>query len=173
MIRADLVAGAVEIDKIAASDIHGADAETHSAGIYAVEVDEALERRLEGGDVVETDGLRAAGRMKKRRRHARREEAGRAAEQDAPRAQLIDGGVHVLAVDVETRKDIGDAEIWLGHGFPECAQLLNAPFRRIAGDDGCIHGADRDAGDPIRMQVRLRQRLIDAGLICPKSASSL
>ena len=111
--------------------------------------------------------------MQERRRHARREEAGRAAEQDAQRPQLIDGGVHVLAVDVETGKDIGDAEIWLGHGFPECAQLLNAPFRRIAGDDGCVHGADRDAGDPIRMQVRLRQRLIDAGLICAKSASSL
>jgi hypothetical protein len=86
MIQADLVAGAVEIDKIAAADVHRPDAETHSAGIDAVEVDEALQRGPEGGDVVETDSLRAAGRMQERRRHVRREEARRAAEQDAQRA---------------------------------------------------------------------------------------
>ncbi len=53
------------------------------------------------------------------------------------------------------------------------AQLPNTLFRRIAGDDGRVHRADRDAGDPIRMQVRLRKRLIDAGLIGAEGASAL
>ena len=100
MRRADLMRGAVEIDEIAGADVHRADAETHCAGIDEVEVHQALERGFEGSDVVETQGLSAAGRMEERWGHARGEEAGSAAQQDAQRAHLIDGGVHVLAVDV-------------------------------------------------------------------------
>ena len=107
MRRADLMRGAVEIDEVAGADVDRADAETHRAGIDEVEVHQALERGFEGRHVVETDGRSAAGRMEERRRHARREEAGRAAQQDAQRAHLIDGGVHVLGVDVYARGEWG------------------------------------------------------------------
>ena len=58
-------------------------------------------------------------------------------------------------------------------GFPELPQSVDAPFRRIAGDQGRIHRADRNPGDPVRMQIRLRQSLIDAGLIRPESTTAL
>jgi hypothetical protein len=57
--------------------------------------------------------------------------------------------------------------------FPERAQWLNALLRRIAGDPGGVHRADRNVGHTIGTQVRLRQRLIDAGLIGARRASTL
>ena len=36
-----------------------------------------------------------------------------------------------------------------------------------------VDGADRDAGDPVGMQVRLGERLIDAGLVGAERAATL
>ena len=44
---------------------------------------------------------------------------------------------------------------------------------RVAGDDGTIDGADRDAGDPVGMDVGFRQRLVDASLVCPQRTAAL
>ena len=57
--------------------------------------------------------------------------------------------------------------------LPEFAQPLDAPFRRIAGDQRRVDRADRNARDPVGMQIGLGQRLIDAGLIRAERAAAL
>ncbi len=44
---------------------------------------------------------------------------------------------------------------------------------RIACNNGTIDGSDRDAGDPVRMDVGFRQRLVDASLVCPQRTTAL
>ena len=44
---------------------------------------------------------------------------------------------------------------------------------RIACNNGTIDGSDRDAGDPVGMDISLRQRLVDAALICPERTAAL
>ena len=45
--------------------------------------------------------------------------------------------------------------------------------RLVAGDDRGIDGADRDAGDPVRLEIEVTQRLIGAGLIGAERAAAL
>src|ERR1019366_9399617 len=52
-------------------------------------------------------------------------------------------------------------------------QPRDALLRRVAHDQRRIDGANRNAGDPIWMQIGLRQRLIDTRLIGAKSAAAL
>jgi hypothetical protein len=44
---------------------------------------------------------------------------------------------------------------------------------RIACDDGGIDRPDRDASDPVRMDISLRQRLVDASLVGPQRTAAL
>jgi hypothetical protein len=44
---------------------------------------------------------------------------------------------------------------------------------RIACDDGGIDRPDRDASDPVRMDVRFCQRLVDASLVGPQRTAAL
>ena len=63
---------------------------------------------------------------------------------------------------------------WVGRAaLPKRTQLVDARFRRIAGDQRAIDGADRNAGDPVRMKSGLGQCLIDTGLIRPERATPL
>jgi hypothetical protein len=57
--------------------------------------------------------------------------------------------------------------------LPEFPQPLDALLRRIAGNQRRIDGANRHAGDPIRMQVGLRQSLVDTALIGAKRTAAL
>ena len=57
--------------------------------------------------------------------------------------------------------------------LPECPELLDAPLGRIAGDHRAVDRADRDASDPIRMQLGLRQRVVDAGLVGAECTTAL
>jgi hypothetical protein len=59
-----------------------------------------------------------------------------------------------------------------GHELPEFPQLSDAGLRRIAGDDGGVDGADRDAGDPIGSQIRFGEAFIDAGRRARRLASA-
>ena len=61
------VGGVVEIDEVAGADVDGADAEAHLAGVDAVEIDQALQRRLERRGVVEARRLRLPAGLKPRR----------------------------------------------------------------------------------------------------------
>src|SRR6516165_4536655 len=51
MLRANLVGGVVEIDEVAAANVHGADAETSSPGVYQVEIHQAFERALDTASI--------------------------------------------------------------------------------------------------------------------------
>ncbi len=66
-----------------------------------------------------------------------------------------------------------DAERRFGDGFPELPEAFDPPFRRVAGDQGRIDGADGDSGDPMWMEVRFGKRLIDAGLIGAQGSATL
>ena len=59
------------------------------------------------------------------------------------------------------------------HLRPKFAQPIDSVIRRIACDDGGVDGADRYAGNPIRLNSGLAQRLVDAGLIGAKGAATL
>src|SRR5262245_41615652 len=90
MRRTDPVGGSVEVGKITAPDIDRADAKAHCASVDPVEINQPLQCRLQGRDVVEGERRRAAGRTHERWRQTRSKEVGCAEEQDAKRAGLID-----------------------------------------------------------------------------------
>src|SRR5262249_26157366 len=77
--------------------------------------------------------------------------------------------------DVSSRREpigcSGPAEKRIGGDpFPECAQLCDALLGGIPRDDCGVDRADRDPGDPIRVEIHLRKRLVYARLIraeCP------
>jgi hypothetical protein len=60
-----------------------------------------------------------------------------------------------------------------GDALPELPQPGNAPFRRVAGNDGGVYRSDGDAGEPIRRVVGGRERLEDAGLVAAEGAAAL
>src|SRR5882757_713048 len=60
-----------------------------------------------------------------------------------------------------------------GNELPEFAQLLETRFRWIAGNESRIDRADRDARDPIRIEMRLGQRLVNSRLIGAEGAAAL
>jgi hypothetical protein len=80
-------------------------------------------------------------------------------------------GIARLAENVAVRRERPDFPF--GDQFPEGLQLLKAPFRRIAGDDRRVDGADRNARHPIGLDARLVHRLVDAGLVGAERAAAL
>src|SRR6185436_6013241 len=89
VLRADRVDFGIEIDEVAGPHIDRADAETHGAGIEAIEIDQVLERRLERAGIVYTGGARGSGWIKPRRWKAWREEPGSATDQSNIGAYLV------------------------------------------------------------------------------------
>ena len=61
----------------------------------------------------------------------------------------------------------------LGDPVPEFAQRRQPPLGRVAGDQRSVDGADRDAGNPVRLQPGFMQRLVDAALIGAQRAAAL
>jgi hypothetical protein len=113
-------------------------------------------------------------RLQMRRRHARDEEAGLPAQQAARRAHPVEGAALVIALQElgqdafqPVRAQVG------GDRLPERGQPLDALLGGVAGDDRAVERADRDPGDPVRVQVRLRQGLIDASLVRAQGTTAL
>ena len=63
MLGADLVGEIVEILKISGADMHRADAEADVSAIDEVEIDEALQRRLQGSGVIIAERAGRPGRL--------------------------------------------------------------------------------------------------------------
>ncbi len=59
------------------------------------------------------------------------------------------------------------------NAIPEVVQPLDPAFRRIAGDQRRIDGADRHAGDPVRREPFLGEAIVDASLIGAQGAAAL
>ena len=58
------------------------------------------------------------------------------------------------------------------HLRPKFAQPIDSVIRRIACDDGGVDGADRYAGNSIRINSGLAQRLVDTGLVGAKGTAT-
>jgi len=85
---------------------------------------------------------------------------------------LIEQAMGELALEFEP-PEIRYSEGGASDRFPEFSQFLDALPRRIAGDKGRVRRADRNSGDPVGVQIRLRQGLINAGLIGAEGAAAL
>ena len=59
------------------------------------------------------------------------------------------------------------------NALPECLQPRHAILRRVAGDDRAVDCADRRADDPVGLDARLVQRLIDADLVGAQRTAAL
>ena len=57
--------------------------------------------------------------------------------------------------------------------FQKLRSFSTRVFGRVAGDQGGVDRADGYARDPVRVQVGLGQRLVDAGLVGAESAAAL
>ena len=57
--------------------------------------------------------------------------------------------------------------------LPERPELRDPLVRRIAGDDGGVDRADRDAGDPVGIDLGLGERGVDPGLVGAERAAAL
>ena len=92
------------------------------------------------------------------------EETGNAGRQRSPRGERVgDAG--------PGRKQA--PEVRALHAAPELLQPVEAVFAPVAGDDAGVDGADRCADDPIGLDARLVQRLVDAALIGAERAPAL
>jgi hypothetical protein len=170
--RCDPLSGGVELDEIPGPHVDRADVQARAAGIDAIKVNQALERGLQRRDIIEADRVGTLDVPRHRRRKPWREEIWGAEQQDAERTGLIEQRMGCIVRNGQRRK-IRKAQRRRADGFPELPQPLDTFFRRIAGDQGRVDGADRDAGDPVRMQVRLGQGLVDAGLIRAERTAAL
>ena len=157
----------IEVHEIAAAHIHGTDGQAHLVGIgvEVIEIDEPLERAAQFARVVVARRLDRAGRLEVRRRHPRFEESGGALDHRTGCLQLIEEAArHIAAPEILHRIDEVQP-VRRGYAFPERAQPFDPLFRGIARDQGRIDSADRDAGDPIRLDIGFGERLVDASLI--------
>ncbi len=111
--------------------------------------------------------LRAARRPQRRRRNARREEAGHAEGRDQRGAGFVEQRARAVArgdrIPRHRRR----------HHLPEFLEAIDALVGLVAGDDRGIDGADRDARDPFRFEPGAAQRLKGAGLIGAERAAAL
>jgi len=103
--------------------------------------------------------------MKPRRWKTRREEAGRATYQSEIGADLVSATAARHRPLPETSAHSSQRNVLAVTRSQNASQLVDARFRRIAGDQRRIDGADRDARDPVGMKIGLGQCLINPGLI--------
>src|SRR5258705_2585267 len=111
--------------------------------------------------------MRGAWRPQRRRGKTRRKKAGDAEGGDQGGAGLVEEGTPAVAF-----RD-GIPGYWRRNHFPEFLETPDPLFERIAGDDRGVDGADRDAGNPFRLEIKVTQCLIGAGLIGAESTAAL
>src|SRR5262249_43476058 len=135
------------------------------------EIDHTLQRRSQRRVVVIARFIWTSRWPDGRRRQARHKEIRRPKQENAYGTRLIDKLMLVVAeLDLP---EIGNAKRRSRDRAPKLAQRVDATLRRIAGNDRGIDGADRDSGNPIRMQISLGQRLVNTRLIGAERAAAL
>ena len=172
MLGADLLAEflefvIVEIPEIARGDADRADAEPRLQVVDAVEIDQPFQRLFQRRGVVIALRFRAARRPQRRRRNPRREEAGHAESRDQRGAGFVEHRSGAFA-----RSDRIPGHRGRNH-VPEFLQPVDAFVGVVAGDDRGVDGADRDAGNPFRLEAGTAQRLKGAGLVGAERAAAL
>jgi hypothetical protein len=76
------------------------------------------------------------------------------------RRDLVDGAAH-RGVARQMGQPLGPARAMGADAFPELAQFADAAAARIASDDRAVDRADRDARDPVGLDLALGQSFVD------------
>jgi hypothetical protein len=174
VLRSDLVGAGVEIDEVAGPDIDRARAEARHSRIEAIKIHQALKRVLEVAGVVEAGCPGRSPRSEPRHHRSHREEARSAGRDREIGAHLIEEVARVVAPRQITEGIIQPIPRGArSHMRPKFPQPIDAGIGRVAGDDGGVDRTDRDTGNPVRMDVGFRERLVDTALICPESTAAL
>src|SRR4029453_90923 len=62
---------------------------------------------------------------------------------------------------------------WRADQVPELPKLVDARGRRISSNDRSVDGTDRNARDPVRVQIRFSKGLVDAALVGAQRPAAL
>src|SRR5262245_6111170 len=164
MSRSDLAGAAVEVAHLARPHVCGPDRQAGLAARNQREVDELTEgffkwcRRIEAGAFRTKADMRA-----KERQRIGLEEAWNAAEHCRPVVRRVG----------YARPARPAPQFLAAHAPPKLLQPLETVLGLIASNKARVDGADRGADDPVRLDLRLVQRLIDTGLVSAQCAAAL
>jgi len=163
MFGADAAAAVVEVFEIAALHVDRAHAQSHRPVVQAVEVDQLEQGPAQRLGVVE------AGTAARQRRESVRAKEARQSEGGAPcsRAVVAPGPQRPRGQGQHGRRDAAADHV------PEGPETVNPVFRRIAGHECGVDGADGNAGNPLRLVPGRSQRLEGAALIGAEGAAPL
>src|SRR5262249_8951109 len=96
------------------------------------------------------------------------------ADQRPGGTQLVESTARDISFGCELVSCSGPIEEKIGgNSFPECAQLCDALLGRVAGDNRGIDGTDRDASNPVRVEIVFCEGLVDSRLVGAKRAAAL
>ena len=168
VFRQQRLLGAVEIAEIAGGDVHRAD---RQAGVAArlgqqIPVHQLLQRLPQRGGVVEGGGAGGAARREPGVDRVGRKKPG------VPRA-MVASALCPLRARRRSSPSGAKGQIRRAVMRSQKARRRQPVVRPVAGDERGIHRADRDAGQEVRLQLRLMQRLVDAGLVGAEGAAAL
>ena len=144
--------------------MRGADREARHAALHKRKVDKLDQRLLKRRGRVEPGFVLSQGIVRaQERERIGLEEARNAAEQSRP----IGRGVGQPGPGRETPKLLAP------HPAPEFLQPVETIFALIAGNEARIDRADGGADDPVRLDFRFVERLVNAGLVRAERAPAL
>ena len=167
MLGHDGIGLVVEEDEIAGQHIHRPHRKARRRGVEMIEIDQLAQRLAQGRGVVIAGGVLGAGRQQPGIDLVRGEEAG-LAQKGAGQ-----GAVHVAALAENVAVRRAQPQRAVGDAGPEFAQPFQPFVDAVAGDDGGIDAADRDPGNPVRLQPRFVQRLVNPRLIGAQGPATL
>ena len=158
---------AIEIVHLARSHVNGAHRQSWLCRIDPLEIGEALKRFGQLLGRIESRLLHTNWRVETPSKRAiRREVAGNA----------VEDGHHVRGSATQTAHtgERHRSPEWLAlHLTPELLNPFQPLIEFVAGDDGGVDGSDRRADDPIRLDSRLVEGLINPALIGSQRPTAL
>src|SRR5262245_61072707 len=164
MSRGDVARAAVEVAHFARAYMRGPDCQAGLATRNQREVDELTEGLFKWCGRIEAGAFRTKADMRaKERQRIGLEEAGNAAEHCRPVVRRVG----------YARPARPAPQFLAAHAPPKLLQPLETVLGFIASNKTRVDGAVRGADDPVRLDLRLMQRLIDTGLVSAQCAAAL
>jgi hypothetical protein len=142
-------------------------AEPRHTGVDAIEIDEALQCRLQRAGVVDARGGKRSTRLLPWRQWPRGKKSACAKHRRKARIHLIEKIAGVIAIH-----QIGERRVQR-HLRPKFAKPVNTGIGGIARDNCSVNRSNRNSGNPIGMDVGFGQGLVDASLVGPQSTAAL
>ena len=158
----------VEEGEIAGSNIDGAEAEPHGTMVDAVEIDMVEQGLAQLLGVIDAGRARRTPRLKPGWDLPGRKEARHTEGRYPPTA---DRAIEMAGLALPLHQEV-DRQLHADL-VPEGAQFLQPLARHVARHDRGVDRADRDAGDPVRLDVDFPQCFESTGLVGAESAAAL